>query len=265
MVQRYSDDKFNTRTYIYIICDSCGTEQRRKHTKYERLKLNPAWNQDYCEPCWVSIRQKTPESKAIMSKSIKNMIESDPNWKIRNSESKKGKINIGDSNGMKSKEARNKASKTRSEMMANGYNKIVSEYTKKAWSEGKFDGVKVGRSKWYHYEHSNGKIYKVQGKYEYHFIEWLDKNKMEFECHPKKLKYIDAKGEWHSYLPDFFVNEWDCYVEIKNKYHMTQQIEKFEMILKSNTNIKLKILLEKDLEELGIDWTTQVGRAVSAE
>ena len=265
MTLSYSDEKFNTKTYVFTKCDKCGNEQRRKYKKHESLKLNPAWDRDYCEPCWTSIRQKTPESRIKMSESINQMIDNDPDWIRRNSESKKGKINLGDSNGMKSKEARNKLSLIRKKMMKEGLAQQISNQMKKAWSEGKFDGVKVGRSKWYHYEHSNGKIYKVQGKYEYRFIEWLDKNKMEFECHPKKLKYIDAKGEWHSYLPDFFVNEWDCYVEIKNKYHMTQQIEKFEMILKSNTNIKLKILLEKDLEELGIDWTTQIGRAVSAE
>lgn len=265
MILSYSDEKMNTKTYVFTKCDSCGNEQRRKNTKYEDLKKNPAWNMDYCEPCWSSIRQKTPESKSNMSKAINNMMELDPEWKTRNSESKKGKINLGESNGMKSLDARNKASVSRSNLMATGYSKIVSDYTKKAWAEGKYDGVKVGRCKWYHYTHSNGILYKVQGQYEYHFIEWLDKNNIKFDCHRKKLKYADSNGEFHSYLPDFFVYDWDSYVEIKNKFHMSQQIEKFENIRKSNPEIKITILLEKDLENLGIDWTKQIGRAVSAE
>jgi hypothetical protein len=265
MILNYSDSKMNTKTFVFTRCDKCGKDQKRKLKRYEELKLNPTWNMDYCEPCWASIRQKTPEAKAKMSESINQMIDKDPDWKIRNSESKKGKINLGESNGMKSEEARKKASISRSKLMSSGYSKTVSEYTKKAWAEGKFDGVKVGRSQWYHYKHSNGKIYKVQGRYEYNFIEWLDSNNIEFECHPKKLTYFDSKGNIHSYLPDFFVKDWNCYVEIKNKFHMSQQIEKFNSIQKSNPSIKIKIMIEKDLEDLGIDWTKQVGRAVSTE
>jgi len=265
MSLRYSDDKMNTKTYVFYKCEKCEKEQRRRYVKFKELKTNPAWEMNYCEPCWTSIRQKTEQAKEKMSKAINDMIQNDPDWILRNSESKKGKINLGESNGMKSEDAKRKASKSRSDLMSAGYTKIVSEYTKKAWAEGKYDGVKVGRSKWYDYEHSNGNIYKVQGRYEYHFIEWLDKNELKFDCHRKKIKYTDIDGNWHSYLPDFFVHNWDSYVEIKNKFHMSQQEEKFEMIRKSNPGIKLKILIETDLEDLGIDWTKQVGRAVSAE
>jgi hypothetical protein len=253
MILRYSDDKMNTKTYVFTQCDKCSKEQRRKNKKYEDLKKNPAWIMDYCEPCWASIRQKTPQAKETMSKSITSMIKNNPEWILRNSESKKGKINLGENNGMKSIEARKKVSSTRKEMMKNGLSEQISKQMKSAWENGKFDGVKVGRSKWYHYKHTNGNVYKVQGRYEYHFIEWLDKNSMQFKCHPGRIKYVDSNGDFHSYFPDFFIYNWNCYVEIKNKFLMSMQEEKFNMIRQSNPDIEIKILLEEDLNLLGIN------------
>ena len=35
----------------------------------------------------------------------------------------------------------------------------VSKQTAKAWADGKFNGVKTGKCKWYKYKHSSGKTY----------------------------------------------------------------------------------------------------------
>lgn len=59
-------------------------------------------------------------------------------------------------------------------------------------------------------------------------------------------------GDLHSYYPDFFIHEWNCYVDIKNNYHYELQKEKFESIMISNPNLKLKILLKEDLLKLGV-------------
>ena len=248
MILKYSDDKRNTKTFIFLQCDNCGNEQRRRLIKYHELKLNSAWNMDYCEPCWVSVRQKSPEAKLKMSSAINKMIENDPNWSLRNSESKKGKINLGDSNGMKCEEARKKLSDTRKEFLNTPeWKKKISDQTKKAWADGKYEGVRVGQSKWHSYLHSNGTEYRVQGTWELAFIQWLDENNLSFTCHKGRIEY-DINGEVHSYYPDFFVNEWDCYVDIKNDYHYSLQLDKFKSL--ESRGHKIKIILQKELETL---------------
>lgn len=248
MITNYSDEKRNSKTRVIFNCDRCSKEDSRNmKDHFKLLEENPDFDMDYCQKCWSSIRQKTPRAKERMSRAINEMIEKDPEWIKRNSESKKGKINLGENNGMKHKYAKKKVSESRSKLMANGYNKEVSKQLKKAWADGKFEGVRVGQSKWHIYKHSNGKEYRVQGTWELAFIEWLDENKLEFTCHKGRIPYI-LNGEEHSYYPDFFVNEWNCYVDIKNDYHYSLQLDKFESLEKSGH--KIKVILQKELEKL---------------
>lgn len=247
MILKYSDEKFNTKTYIFLQCDKCGKEQRRFNIKYLKLKENPAFDLDYCEKCWCGIRQKTNSHKEKMSKAINDMIDSNPEWKDKISQTSKGKINLGENNGMKNPEAREKASKTRKEMMKNGYNKKVAEMTKKAWADGKYEGVNVGICKWHEYLHSNGKTYKVQGTWELLFIKWLDESNMKFDCHRGRLEY-ELNKTIHNYYPDFYVHDWNCYVDIKNDYHYSISKDKFDALEKAGHIIKL--LFKKDIEKL---------------
>ena len=54
-------------------------------------------------------------------------------------------------------------------------------------------------------------------------------------------------------MPDFFIEEWDCYVDIKSDYFWELQKDKFDCIFKSNPNLKLKILKKDDLVNLGVE------------
>lgn len=248
MLIKYSDNKLNTKTRIVFKCDNCGKIDDRNMMDHNRLlENNPDFDIDYCKKCWNSIRQKTPRAKDRMSNAINLMIERYPDWIKRNSESKKGKINIGDNNGMKGLDARKKVSNTRKEKMTPKFRKKISDYTAKAWADGKYEGVKVGQSKWYEYKHSNENIYKVQGMWELEFIKWLDKNNMEFDCHKGRIPYY-LNGKNKSYYPDFFVNEWNQYVDIKNNYHYNLQKDKFKALKDQGNNIC--IILKKELELL---------------
>jgi len=248
MLIKYSDNKLNTKTRIIFKCDNCSeTDDRNMISHLLLLKNNPDFDIDYCKKCWNSIRQKTVAAKNRMSNAIRSMIEHNPNWIKINSESKKGKINIGENNGMKQLDARKKVSKTRKEKMTPQFRKRISEYTSKAWADGKYEGVKVGQSKWYEYLHSSGKVYKVQGTWELEFIKWLDNNKMEFKCHIGRISY-NLNGSNRSYYPDFFVNEWNQYVDIKNDYHYNLQKNKFEALKNQGNNIR--VILKEELEKL---------------
>lgn len=249
MILKYSDNKFNTKTKVLLKCDNCGAEQYRPYKKYISLvEMNEAFDMDYCEPCWVSIRQKTKSAKDKMSKAINDMILNDPGWKIRNSESKKGIIHLGDSNPMKNPKIASKASNTRKELMKNdAFREKISKATARAWADGKFEGVKVGISEWYTYKHSNGNEYKIQGTWELAFIEWLDENNLDFKCHKGRIPY-KMKGKDKNYYPDFWVENWNCWVDIKNKYHYSLQKEKFDILEKDGHSIK--IIFKEELENL---------------
>ena len=152
----------------------------------------------------------------------------------------------GDNNGMKQIEARNKVSKSRKKMYENkDERRKTAELTKKAWENGKFDGVKVGRCKWYDY-----KEYKVQGTWELAFIKWLDNNNLKFTCHRGRLSYFDDNGYEKSFYPDFYVYDWNSYVDVKSDYFYNINKNKIDNILKHNKNVK--ILLKEDLIKLGV-------------
>ena len=249
MILKYSDNKFNTKTKVLLKCDKCGNHQNRPYKKYtELVENNDYFDMDYCEPCWVKIRQKTPLAKEKMSKAIRKMMKEDPDWKVRNSKSKKGIINLGDKNPMKNKETASKVSQARKKMMEDdNLRKKISRDTARAWKEGKFDGVKVGQSKWYVYKHTNGEEYKVQGTWELLFIKWLDRNGLSFTCHKGRIPYI-MDGMDKSYYPDFWVDEWDCWVDIKNKYHYSKQKRKFDIL--NDDGHKIRLIFKEELEKL---------------
>jgi hypothetical protein len=249
MILKYSDDKYNTKTKVFLQCDKCGTIQCRPYKKYiELVEHNDAFDMDYCEPCWVSIRQQTPEARRKMSNSIQTMMKKDPAWKIRNSKSKKGIINVGEKNGMKRSEVSQKVSNFRKELFKDPEErKKVSMATAKAWANGKFEGVRVGQSKWHEYQHSNGNTYKVQGTWELEFIKWLDVNNLTFKCHEGRIPY-EKDGMARLYYPDFWVDAWGCWVDIKNEYHYSINKEKFDILNKNGHNIKL--IFKEELEKL---------------
>jgi hypothetical protein len=248
MIIKYSNTKLNSKTRVIFKCDNCQKIDDRNMKAHNMLiNNNPDFNIDYCKACWNSIRRKTSRSREKMSNSIKKMIIENPEWITNNSNSKKNKINLGDSNGMKKIESRKKASESRKKIMTPDFKQKISEYTSKAWKDGKFDNVKVGMCKWFEYSHSNGIEYKVQGTWELEFIKWLDVNNISFVCHRDRIPYI-LEGKNKMYYPDFYIHSWNCYVDIKNEYHYNLQKNKFEALKEQGINIK--IILKDELEKL---------------
>jgi len=188
-----------------------------------------------------------------MSNSIRKMIILDPDWKTRNSKSKKGKINIGNSNGMKQKEARTKVSKSRKKLFENlEEREKISKQIANAWINGVYDNVPVGKCKWYSYEKKDGSICKVQGRWELAYASWLDQNNINFIAHRGRISYNNVEGKMRSYYPDFYLPDSDLYIDVKNEYHYSLDKEKFNLIVEQNSDIKIKILFKKDLEDLGV-------------
>jgi hypothetical protein len=175
--------------------------------------------------------------------------ETHPEWAIKISDGSKG-INSGDSNPMKRPEVRLKMSRSRSEMLKDeSVRNKISDTTKKAWADGKFDGVRVGQCKWHEHIKPDGTKIKVQGTWELAFVRWADQKGLKYLCHRGRIPYT-IDGKEHSYYPDFYVEEWQQWVDIKNKYHYSIQIEKFNCLRDKGINVK--ILLEDELKKMGV-------------
>jgi len=65
----------------------------------------------------------------------------------------------------------------------------------------------------------------------------------------KKTKTFDLGNT--TYTPDFYIPEWDCYIEIKGWWRRKAR-EKIKKFKKSYSKVKIKILMKKDLQELGV-------------
>lgn len=241
--------KPNTKTRCLIECNTCNKQLWRLYKTFKKHHNDPLIGNDFCHSCMMNL----DGYKHNMSKAINKMIELDPNWKVRNSKSKKGKINLGDKNGMKQPEARRKVSKTRQKKFKEDpeFRKAHANMVSKAWSEGKFDNVAVGKCQWYDYEKKDGTVCKVQGRWELAYAKWLDQNNVKFITHRGRIPYT-KDGINKSYYPDFYLPDDDMYVDVKNKYHYSLNEEKFDLIMEQNTNIKIKILFKKDLQDLGV-------------
>ena len=192
------------------------------------------------------------EIKQKISNKVKEAYERDPSIGIRKSETMKmNNRNCGNLNGMKKEESKLKVSMSRKKYFENYENrKKVSKKSAEAWKNGKFDGVKTGKCKWHKYNHSNGQIYKVQGTWELAFIKWLDINNLDFICHKKRISYIKDEIE-RSYYPDFWVNDWNSFVDVKCKEFYDE--EKFNSIRECNPDINIKVLFDYDLINLGVE------------
>lgn len=234
---------------VKLKCDICGREHERPKYGYLKLLENEKYDKDQCKSCWEKYIHSKESYRINMSKSITRMYKNNPDISEKKRISMLGK-NSGISNGMKQKTAREKVSIARKKMFKD--HKIREHYsnkTKEAWASGKFDGIQTGFSKWHEYISKSGKMYKVQGNYELKFLKWLDENCMKFEVHKGRIPYT-LNGKRKNYYPDFYVYDWECYVDTKAKYWYDKT--KFDAIYES-TNIKLKILFEEDLKKLGIE------------
>jgi len=178
---------------------------------------------------------------------------SDPEWAEKIRQSTKGKINLGDKNATKRPEVQEKMRSSRRRMLKDqSVREKIAERTRQAWRDGKFDGVRVGQCKWFEHKRQDGTTVKVQGTWELAFVEWADGQGLTYDCHRGRIKYVDEAGKERSYYPDFYVHDWEAYVDVKNDYHFGLQRNKFDYVRRSNPDMKLVVLLENDLREKGI-------------
>jgi hypothetical protein len=103
---------------------------------------------------------------------------------------------------------------------------------------------------------------KCQGTWEWAFVKWADNAGLRFDVHRGRVEYVDGSGDSKNYYPDFYVFDWECFVDTKSKYFFDLNKDKIECIMKSNPDLKLKILGKDELEALGVDLKDKPDKVV---
>lgn len=79
----------------------------------------------------------------------------------------------------------------------------------------------------------NGKIINLQSSYELIVARELDKYNISW-TRPEPLPYIDQQGISRKYYPDFFLNDFNLYLDPKNNYLAKKDKYKIESVIKLN-------------------------------
>lgn len=179
--------------------------------------------------------------------------ETHPEWAKKVSDTHKLRRTLVDNNPMKNPDIAKKASETRKKLLQDpAKRKIIADAMRKAWADGKFANVNVGKCKWFSFTKRNGEICKVQGKWELAYAKWLDENHINFKTHIGRFQYAFDDGTIRNYYPDFYLVDDDRYVEIKNAYHHSINKNKIDAVRSMNPNVRIDLLFKDDLVELGV-------------
>ena len=76
----------------------------------------------------------------------------------------------------------------------------------------------------------------LESSWEVNLAEWLDEKSIRW-IRPKFIKWLDFEGVTRRYFPDFFLIEYDVYIDPKNPYCMVIQKTKMDTIVKDGVPI----------------------------
>jgi len=62
---------------------------------------------------------------------------------------------------------------------------------------------------------------------------------------PKSVKWVDTNGKTHNYFPDFYLTDYDIYLDPKNDLVYKITIEKIKKILEILPNLRILRTLEE--------------------
>lgn len=179
-----------------------------------------------------------------------------PEWVKKISEThKKSDRMLGDNNPMRDPDICAKMSMTRRERVTSDpeYRRQRSEHMRQLWASGKYEGVKVGRCKWYAHRTFDDQLVKLQGTWEVVFARFLDYLRCAYVPHKGRIAYFDDKGVERSYYPDFYVPMWGCYVDVKGAMFYDLHLKKIDQIRTSNPTLNLIVMTREAFNDLGID------------
>jgi hypothetical protein len=89
-----------------------------------------------------------------------------------------------------------------------------------------------------------------RSSWEANFAKWLDLSGIKWEYESKAFE-LKINNKDTTYTPDFYLPEFDCYIEIKGRWYYNSK-EKFDLFLEIFSDINIKLLQKKELKLLGV-------------
>ena len=130
--------------------------------------------------------------------------------------------------------------KSHSEETKRKMSEIIKERYANGWE------CTAGRCKKYSYSSPIAGDIKVDGSWELTFCKYADVMKLNWKRNTKRFPYIKPDGKQSTYLPDFFVEDWNSYVEVKG-YETDLDAAKWNQFPK---DLSLKVLRRKEIRQL---------------
>lgn len=91
-----------------------------------------------------------------------------------------------------------------------------------------------------HYMQKDGTSVYLQSNYEVTVAQDLDLNDINW-VRPEPLIWVDENNESHRYYPDFYLTDFNVYLDPKNDYLIKKDKRKIELVMKQN-NVKVLVL-----------------------
>lgn len=224
-----------------LVCKYCGKQLKRpcglvNHEKY--CKNNEAIVKCICKFC---------NKECKNDNSLRNherLCKLNPNRQLTVFEKYGKDCKFTNKGNHLSDESKRKIASTRAQNKQLGlytsYGHLQSEETKQKLSiiakRNNFGGQVYQNAIYY-------KDVKLDSSYELRVAQSLDFNNIKW-VRPKRFLWHDSNGELHHYTPDFYLPDYDVYLDPKNDYLITQDTFKINQVMKEH-NIKV-IILNKD-------------------
>ncbi len=100
-----------------------------------------------------------------------------------------------------------------------------------------------GKGEWYN---KNGEKIWMRSSYEIAFARWLDGKNLTWDYEPKRFYLKDR-----TYMPDFWIKEWNSWIEIKGWFHERHQ-ETIRQFREYNSDENLLVLTRPLLEAMAV-------------
>lgn len=101
---------------------------------------------------------------------------------------------------------------------------VIASVTKRSYINGRKNYSKYF-NKWIE------KNVTLESSWEIKVAEFLDEKEIYWE-RPKPIKWVDSKQKSRLYFPDFYLNNYDVYLDPKNLYCMSKDVEKLGIVEK---------------------------------
>jgi hypothetical protein len=87
------------------------------------------------------------------------------------------------------------------------------------------------------YIKTDGTVVKLDSSWEEILARRLDEINVNWIRPDTPIEWIDKHGKSHNYFPDFYLVDYDLFLDPKNQYAYTNQLDKIEIITKQMKNL----------------------------